>query len=133
MSGISVSQVLILVLIFVGGWFLLIRPQQQRQKQHAETVQALKNGARVVTIGGLVGEIVDVRQEVVVIRTAGGSELEYVRDAISRVLRDDELTLEEPEHIETDEEEPPVALPHEADDEGTDVADEAAEEHDSEE
>lgn len=53
----SASQFLPLVLIFVVFYFLLIRPQQQRQKETKQMLSALKRGDRVVTGGGIVGVV----------------------------------------------------------------------------
>lgn len=85
------SQLLIFGLVLVAMWFLLIRPQQQKQKQHQQTVAALAPGQRVVTIGGLVAEIVEVRDGRLLLRVADGTEMEYVKDAVARRLRDDEF------------------------------------------
>lgn len=90
----GVTQIIIFVAIIGVMWFVLIRPQQQRQKEHTQLVSALKQGVRVVTIGGLVGEIVDVGEETVVISTGDGVEVEYIRDAVARVLKEGELTAD---------------------------------------
>ena len=49
-----------LILIFLVFWILLIRPQQKKMKQHREMVTNLKRGDKVVTTGGLIGEIIKV-------------------------------------------------------------------------
>ena len=51
-------QLLPLILIFVVFYFLLIRPQQKRVKQHKDMVNSLKAGNQIVTTGGIVGKIV---------------------------------------------------------------------------
>ena len=53
----SATQFLPLVLIFVVFYFLLIRPQQQRQKETRQMISALKRGDRVVTGGGIIGTV----------------------------------------------------------------------------
>src|SRR5262249_56176439 len=53
----SATQFLPLVLIFVVFYFLLIRPQQQKQKENRQMISALKRGDRVVTGGGIVGTV----------------------------------------------------------------------------
>ena len=53
-------QILPLVLIVVVFYFLLIRPQQKRAKQHKAMLEALKKGDQVLTTGGLVGRVVDI-------------------------------------------------------------------------
>ncbi|MBG77274.1 MAG: hypothetical protein CFH22_00435 [Alphaproteobacteria bacterium MarineAlpha5_Bin12] len=51
-----------LILIFLVFWFLLIRPQQKKIKQHREMVQNLKRGDKIVTSGGIIGKIVNVNE-----------------------------------------------------------------------
>ena len=51
-----------LILIFLVFWILLIRPQQKKMKQHREMVTNLKRGDKVVTTGGLIGEIIKVNE-----------------------------------------------------------------------
>ena len=51
-----------LILIFFVFWFLLIRPQQKKIKQHREMVQNLKRGDKIVTSGGIIGKIVNVNE-----------------------------------------------------------------------
>ncbi len=51
-----------LILIFLVFWILLIRPQQKKMKQHREMVTNLKRGDKVVTSGGLIGEIIKVNE-----------------------------------------------------------------------
>ncbi|HEU0310640.1 MAG TPA: preprotein translocase subunit YajC, partial [Sphingomicrobium sp.] len=53
-------QTIPLVLIFVIFWFLLIRPQQKRMKEHQAQITAVKKGDRVVTGGGLIGKVTKV-------------------------------------------------------------------------
>jgi preprotein translocase subunit YajC len=88
------DRLLIFGVAMAAMWFLLIRPQQQRQKQHKQTIASIRPGQRIVTIGGLVAEIVEVRDGRLLLRVADGSEMEYVRDAVARVLRDDEFVDE---------------------------------------
>jgi preprotein translocase subunit YajC len=48
--------------IFAIFYFLLVRPQQQQRKKHEETIRQLKRGDEIVTAGGIVGEVVQIRQ-----------------------------------------------------------------------
>ena len=76
-------------LAFLGIFYaLLIRPQQQQQKQHAKLVSELKSGARVVA-GGMVGTIITVKKETITLRT-GESKLEMLRGSVEKVLVDDD-------------------------------------------
>lgn len=82
----ATAQVVFLLLIMGAMWFILIRPQQQRTKQHAALVAKLEVGAVVVTVGGLVGRIVELHEDTVVLESADSSRVEFVRDAVGRVL-----------------------------------------------
>lgn len=65
-------------------YFLLIRPQRQQQKQHEEMVKGLKKGDEVVTAGGIVGEIVHIKDDRLTIRS-GESKLVVERERVTRV------------------------------------------------
>jgi preprotein translocase subunit YajC len=62
-GGSSLIGLLPLVFIFVIFYFLLIRPQQKRQKEWASKLETLKNGDRVITSGGLKGTIIAVKDD----------------------------------------------------------------------
>ena len=75
----------IMMIAFIGIFYaLLIRPQQQQQKQHAKMVEQLKNGDRVVA-SGMVGTVITVKQKTITLRT-GESKLELMRTSVERVL-----------------------------------------------
>lgn len=73
-----------IALIFVIFWFLLIRPQRQQQKQHDTMLKALKKGDEVVTAGGIVGEVVHIKDDRVTIKSAE-SRFVVERDRIAKV------------------------------------------------
>ena len=60
MSGSGFAQFIPLILIFVVFYFFLIRPQQKKMKQHKEMINGLTRGDKIVTSGGLIGEIIKV-------------------------------------------------------------------------
>ena len=64
-----------LVLIFVVFYFLLIRPQTKRQKEHREMVEAIAAGNEVVTAGGVLGKVIKVSDQFVTIEVADGVEI----------------------------------------------------------
>jgi preprotein translocase subunit YajC len=84
-TGSGLIQFLPIVLIMVVFYFLLIRPQQRRQKQLQETISNLKIGDRVVTTGGVIGVITTVRDTSFLIRSADKSILEIARSAVAGV------------------------------------------------
>ena len=84
-SAGGLIQLLPIFLIVAVFYFLLIRPQQKRQRQLQETVAALKIGDRVVTTGGVIGVIKSVRDTSFVILSAEKSMLEIARTAVAGV------------------------------------------------
>lgn len=79
-------QLLPFILLFVLGYFLLIRPQQQRVKQHQEMVSNLRRGDTVVTSGGLVGKVTKVVDEKeLVVELAENVKVRVVRNTIADV------------------------------------------------
>jgi preprotein translocase subunit YajC len=82
----ALMQFLPLVLIFVVFYFLLIRPQTKRAKEHKAMVAALGVGAEVVTTGGLLGKIVEVNEQFVTLEVAAGVNIKVQRHAVSQEL-----------------------------------------------
>ena len=78
-------QLLPVFLIVGVFYFLLIRPQQRRQRQLQEVVASLKIGDRVVTTGGIIGVITTIRETSFLIRSADKSILEIARSAVAGV------------------------------------------------
>jgi preprotein translocase subunit YajC len=74
-----------LVLMFVVLYFIMIRPQMKRQKEHKAMIEALAKGDEVVTAGGLLGKVTKLGESYVSIE-AGNSELMVQRTAIVQVL-----------------------------------------------
>ena len=81
----NLGAVLPLILMFVLFYFLLIRPQQKRQKSVSSMQSGLKKGDKIVTIGGLHGFIDSIDDNKVVIKCGDGSRLTYDRNAIREV------------------------------------------------
>lgn len=74
--------ILLIILVF---YFLIIRPQQKRQRQLQETIANLKIGDRIVTTGGVIGVITTIRDTSFLIRSADKSILEIARTSIAGV------------------------------------------------
>src|SRR6476661_1426860 len=79
-------QLLQFLPIFVILYFLLIRPQQQRQKKLDLMLKDLKKGDRVVTTGGIIGTIVGVDEGKAVLRIAEDVKVEFTKSSIVQVL-----------------------------------------------
>ncbi len=88
-------QMIPLVLIFVIFYFLLIRPQQKRQKEHEKLVSAIKTGDRVVTNAGIHGIVVNVKDRTVLIKVADNVKIEFDRAAIATIDKSSDAPAEE--------------------------------------
>jgi preprotein translocase subunit YajC len=73
-------------LVFAIFYFLIIRPQNKRQKETKQMLAAIKKGDRVVTIGGIRGTIFSVKDDVVVLKVDDNAKLQFSKSAISSVL-----------------------------------------------
>lgn len=76
-----------MILVFVIFYFLMIRPQQKRQKEHQKLVEALKTGDRVITNAGMHGIISNVKDRTVIVKLADNVKIEFDRGAIATVDR----------------------------------------------
>lgn len=78
-------QVVPLVLLFVIFWFLIIRPQQQRARQHKAMIDAVKKGDDVVTGGGLIGRVIKVTDQDVEVELAPSVKVKAVKATLQSV------------------------------------------------
>jgi preprotein translocase subunit YajC len=85
-SGSMIVQFMPLILIVVIMYFLILRPQQRKVKQHQEMVKALRRGDTVVTTGGLVGKVTKVVDDShVEIEISDGVRVRHLRSSVSEV------------------------------------------------
>jgi preprotein translocase subunit YajC len=75
-----------LILIFVVFYFLLIRPQTKRAKEHRAMIEALETGAEVVTSGGILGKVVELGDQYLLVEIADGVRVKVQRHTIAQVL-----------------------------------------------
>jgi preprotein translocase subunit YajC len=86
-AGSAFAQFIPLLLIFAIMYFLLIRPQQKKVKEHRAMVEALRRGDQVVTQGGLIGKVSKVKDDnELEIELAEGVRVRVVRSTIAQVL-----------------------------------------------
>lgn len=69
-------QMLPLILLFLGMWFLIIAPQRKRQKEHQKMITELQRGDEVMTNGGIYGEITSVKNDRFVVKIAENTKVE---------------------------------------------------------
>ena len=87
-GGLGLTNLLPLILIFVIMYFLLIRPQQKKVKEHKAMVSALKKGDTIVTQGGVIGRITKVRdnENEVEVEISSNVIVKVVRSTISQII-----------------------------------------------
>ncbi|MDH5181406.1 MAG: preprotein translocase subunit YajC [Gammaproteobacteria bacterium] len=77
---------IMMIVMFVIFYFLLIRPQQKRAKEHQKLVSALAKGDEVVTSGGIMGKITNTTEQYVTVEIAANVQVRIQRHAISAIL-----------------------------------------------
>jgi preprotein translocase subunit YajC len=82
----DLAGLLPLVLVLVVFWLFVIRPARNRQRELAQTQQAIRPGQQVMTSAGLHAGVVSVEDDVVVLEVAPGVHSRYARQAVVRVL-----------------------------------------------
>lgn len=82
----SLMSMLPLVLMFVVLYFVMIRPQMKKQKEHKAMIDALAKGDEVVTVGGVLGKVTKINESNVSLEVANGVELQLQRSAVVQVL-----------------------------------------------
>lgn len=86
-GGSAFTSFVPLILIFVIMYFLMIRPQQKKMKEHKAMVEALRRGDQIVTQGGVIGKVSKVKDDnEVEVEIADGVKVRVVRSTITQVL-----------------------------------------------
>ncbi|MBX3653862.1 MAG: preprotein translocase subunit YajC [Ramlibacter sp.] len=82
----SLASMLPLVLMFVVLYFVMIRPQMKRQKEHRAMIDALAKGDEVVAGGGMLGKVTELREGYISMEVASGVVVQLQRSAVVQVL-----------------------------------------------
>ncbi|MEZ5754364.1 MAG: preprotein translocase subunit YajC [Paracoccaceae bacterium] len=86
-AGSAFASFIPLILIFAIMYFLLIRPQQKKMKEHKSMVEALRRGDQVVTQGGIVGKVTKVQEDgMVEVEIADGVKVKVIKGTIAQVM-----------------------------------------------
>ena len=86
-AGAALGSFLPLILIFAIMYFLLIRPQQKKMKEHKSMVETLRRGDQVLTQGGIIGKVTKVNDDgIVEVEIADGVKVKVLKTTISQVL-----------------------------------------------
>lgn len=76
-----------LILIFFVFYFLLILPQQRKQKQLKKMLDELKEGDKVITVGGMIGTVSKIKDNIVTVEFKEGVKIDFLKNAISQVIK----------------------------------------------
>lgn len=82
-GSLLIQNALPLVAVFMIFYFLILRPQQKRQKEHAALIADLKKGTRVVTSGGIVGTVASIRSDVVVLKLGDNGRIDLLKQNVT--------------------------------------------------
>lgn len=82
----TMMSMLPLVLMFVVLYFVMIRPQMKKQKEHKAMIEALAKGDEVATVGGVLGKVSKLSDSSVTLEVASGVEIQLQRSAVVQVL-----------------------------------------------
>lgn len=95
-EGSLFSTLLMFALIIGIFYFLILRPQQKRQKERQKLLEALKKGDRVVTSGGLHGTIAGIDEKTVLLQVGDNIKMKFERSAVATVIKEGEPKAVEP-------------------------------------
>ncbi len=81
----------VMMLLIMGiFYFMMIRPQQRKEKERKAMIDNVKSGDRILFSGGMVGTVTNVKDKILVVRIADRVKVEILRGAVNRVLGEDE-------------------------------------------
>lgn len=85
----SYGTILYMVVLVGIFYFLIIRPQQQRQKQHQKTISSLEPNQSVTTLAGMLGTVIQVKEKTVILKIAENVKIEVLKSSIAQINEDD--------------------------------------------
>ena len=91
-------------LVIAIFYFLIIRPQNKKQKETKRMLAAVKKGDRVTTIGGIRGTVMSVKEDTVVVKVDSSTKLEFSKSAVSQVLEQEQKKKKKAEEAVVEEE-----------------------------
>ena len=77
---------ILMIAVFAGMYFFMIRPQNKRQKEHQQMVAGIGKGDEVVTVSGILGRVKDVGEQFITLEIASGVEVKLQKQAVGNVL-----------------------------------------------
>jgi preprotein translocase subunit YajC len=103
-QGGGSGPLIMMVLMFAMMYFLIIRPQRRQRQEHEAKIKSLRSGDKIVTAGGILGTITNVKASTVIVRIAEGVRVELDKGSVATVLS----KADEPEEPAAASEEPTV-------------------------
>ena len=95
-SGSGMGQMFLpMIVIFAIFYFMMIRPQQRKEKDRRALIDNLKSGERVMFSGGIIGTVVNVKEHTFIIKIADNVKIEVARGAVTKVLEKGEKPTED--------------------------------------
>ena len=82
-TGTGMSSLIMFAMIFAVMYFFMIRPQMKKQKEEREFRSKLQKGNKVITIGGIHGKIISLKEDIIIIEVHGGTTLKVERSSIT--------------------------------------------------
>jgi preprotein translocase subunit YajC len=89
-GGNPLAMMMPMLIIFAIFYFMLIRPQQRKEKERQKLIGGVKTGDRVIFSGGILGTVANVKDKTLVVKVADSVKVEILRGAVSNVLDKDE-------------------------------------------
>jgi len=86
-GGGGISSLIMMVVIFGIFYFILIRPQQTKMKEHKKMLEAVKKGDEIVTAGGIYGTVEGVNNDTLTVKIAEGVKVKITRGSVGDVVR----------------------------------------------
>ena len=93
-AGSGFSGLFMMVIIFGIFYFILIRPQQKKMKEHKKMVEELKKGDKIVTQGGIYGMVENACLNTLMVKIAEGTKVKIARSSVATVLTEEEASKE---------------------------------------
>lgn len=93
-AGSGFSGLFMMVIIFGIFYFILIRPQQKKAKEHKKIVEELKKGDKIITQGGIYGMVESAGANTLTVKIAEGTKVKIARSSVATVLTEDEANKE---------------------------------------
>ncbi len=90
-AGGSIASFIPLVLLFAAMYFIVIRPQKKKMKDHQDLVDALAKGDEIMTNGGILGKIISVHDSFITVEIAQNVTIKLQRSAVSHVMPKDTI------------------------------------------